>query len=82
MVTIWIYTPMPVDAYGIDADDLAVLRARKHKRVVDVATSYMSIGAVYFSQGQYERALENHQKTIDIKIRVVGHDHRTWLRPL
>jgi len=28
MVTIWIYAPMSVDAYGIDADDLAVLRAQ------------------------------------------------------
>ena len=32
---------------------------------------------VYNRQGHYERALENHHKSLDIKIRVVGHDHHT-----
>ena len=30
---------------------------------------------VYDSQGHYERALEYHHKSLDIKIKVVGHDH-------
>ena len=30
---------------------------------------------VYYSQGHYERALEYYQKSLDIKIKVVGHDH-------
>jgi len=43
---------------------------------LDVAASYNNMGSVYYSQGQYERALEYYQKSLDIKIRVVGHaDH-------
>ena len=37
--------------------------------------SYHNIGAVYDSQGKYEEALEYYQKSLDIKIRVVGGDH-------
>jgi hypothetical protein len=44
-------------------------------RLLDVAMSYMNIGIVYNSQGQYERALETHHKSVDIQIRVVDHDH-------
>ena len=36
----------------------------------DVAKSYLGIGNVYDSQGQYERALEDYQKSLDITIRV------------
>ena len=32
---------------------------------------------VYNSQGHYERALEYYQQSLDIKIKVVGHDHES-----
>ena len=35
----------------------------------------MNMGVVYDSQGHYERALEYYQKSLDIQIKVVGHDH-------
>ncbi len=41
----------------------------------DVAASYNNIGAVYDTQGKNEEALEYYQKSLDIKIRVVGGDH-------
>ena len=40
-----------------------------------LAAPYLNMGSVYDSQGQYERALEYYQKSLDIKIRVVGHEH-------
>jgi tetratricopeptide (TPR) repeat protein len=40
--------------------------------IPDVAKSYGSLGNVYNSQGQYERALEDYQKSLDITIRVFG----------
>ena len=41
----------------------------------DVAKSYLGIGNVYDSQGQYERALEYYQKALEIDIKVSGQDH-------
>jgi tetratricopeptide (TPR) repeat protein len=41
---------------------------------LDVAASYNGLGNVYDSLGQYEEALEYYQKSLDIKIRVVGGD--------
>ena len=41
----------------------------------DVAVSYINIGGVYYSQGQYEQALEYYQKGLEIKIKVSGQDH-------
>ena len=41
----------------------------------DVAASYNGIGNVYYSQGQYERALEYYQKGLEINIKVSGQDH-------
>ena len=43
--------------------------------ILDVAASYNNIGLVYDRQGKYEEALEYYQKSLDIKIRVVGGDH-------
>jgi tetratricopeptide (TPR) repeat protein len=40
-----------------------------------VANSYLGIGNVYDSQGQYERALEYYQKGLEIDIKVSGQDH-------
>ena len=40
-----------------------------------MAKSYNNIGLVYDRQGKYEEALEYYQKSLDIKIRVVGGDH-------
>ena len=40
-----------------------------------MADTYNNIGEMYRSQGHYERALEYNQKSLDIKIKVVGHDH-------
>ena len=37
--------------------------------------SYGNLGNVYNSQGQYERALENYQKVLEIFIKVSGQDH-------
>ena len=37
----------------------------------------MNMGNVYNSQGHDERALEYYQQSLDIKIKVVGHDHNT-----
>ena len=42
---------------------------------VSVADTYNNMANVYNRQGHYERALEYHQKSLDIKIKVVGHDH-------
>ena len=41
----------------------------------DVATSLMNIGNVLQAIGKYEEALVQHQKSLDIKIRVFGNDH-------
>jgi len=40
-----------------------------------VAKSYGNLGNAYNRQGQYERALENHQKALEIFIKVSGQDH-------
>ena len=42
---------------------------------LDTATTYMNKGVVYERMGQYDKALEAHSKSLDIKIRVVGQDH-------
>ena len=34
-----------------------------------------SIANVYYSQGKYAEALEYHNKSLEIKLRVVGPDH-------
>ena len=41
----------------------------------DVATSLMNVGNVLKAMGKYEEALVQHQKSLDIKIRVFGGDH-------
>ena len=43
--------------------------------ILDVAASYNNNGLVYDRQGKYEEALEYHQKSLDIEIRVFGSDH-------
>ena len=42
---------------------------------MSVASTYVNMANVYYSQGHYERALEYYQKDLDITIKVVGHDH-------
>ena len=39
---------------------------------LNVATSLMNVGNVLFAMGKYEEALVQHQKSLDIKIRMVG----------
>ena len=41
----------------------------------DVASTYYHIAIVYTQQGQYEKALEYCQQSLDMKIRSVGLDH-------
>ena len=41
----------------------------------DVATSINNIGAVYEKKGDYENALVQHQKGLEIRTRVFGSDH-------
>ena len=36
------------------------------------------MGMVYKQQGRYEEALDYYHRSLDIKVRVVGHEHRTW----
>ena len=42
-----------------------------------MADTYNNMAIVYDRQGHYERALEHYQKSLDIKIKVVGHDHKS-----
>ena len=42
---------------------------------MSVADTYNNMAVVYERQGHYERALEYYQKSLDITIKVVGHDH-------
>ena len=42
---------------------------------LDVATSLMNVGNVLDDMGKYEEALVQHQKSLDIKIRVFGSEH-------
>ena len=41
----------------------------------DVATSFNNIGAVYAGKGDFENALDQYQKGLEIKTRVFGSDH-------
>ena len=47
---------------------------------LDVATTRNNIGEVYRHQGKFDEALQEYQKSLDVKIKVVGHDHR-WSWP-
>ncbi len=49
---------------------------------LDVATSLMNVGNVLDDMGKYEEALVQHQKSLDIKIRVVAATTRTWRRAM
>jgi Tfp pilus assembly protein PilF len=40
-----------------------------------VSETYNNIGNVYDSQGKHDEALVEYQKSLDIKIQVVGHVH-------
>ena len=40
-----------------------------------MAETYINMGVVYYRQGYYERALEYYHKSLDIQIKVAGHDH-------
>ena len=42
---------------------------------MDVAMSLMNLGIVYDSLGEYGKALEYHEKSLGIKIKLVGQDH-------
>jgi tetratricopeptide (TPR) repeat protein len=39
---------------------------------IDVATSFNNIGSVYWSKGDYDRALENYNKSLAIQTKVLG----------
>jgi len=39
-----------------------------------VASSFNNIGKMFFAQGDYENALLEHQKSLEIRIRVLGCD--------
>jgi tetratricopeptide (TPR) repeat protein len=41
----------------------------------DVATSFINIGAVYEGKGDFENALVQYQKGLEIKTRAFGSDH-------
>ena len=40
-----------------------------------MAASYNNIGVVYKGQGKLDEALVQYQKSLEIKIRVLGHEH-------
>ena len=62
-------------ALGMHEIALVCVLALEGHDSLDVAKSYNNIGNVYNRQGKYEEALEYYQKSLDIKIRVVGGDH-------
>jgi tetratricopeptide (TPR) repeat protein len=39
---------------------------------IDVATSFNNIGSMYWSKGDYDRALENFNKSLAIRTKVLG----------
>ena len=41
----------------------------------DVASSFINIGAVYAGKGDFENALVQYQKALEIRTRVFGSDH-------
>jgi Tfp pilus assembly protein PilF len=41
----------------------------------DVAASFNNIGLVYAGKGEFENALVQHQKALEIRTRVFGSDH-------
>ena len=41
----------------------------------DVAASHLDIGNVYDSQGDYENALDQYQKALQVCLAVYGQDH-------
>jgi len=41
----------------------------------DTATSYNSIGSVYYKKGDYENALGEYRKALEIRLKVLGPDH-------
>ncbi|KAJ3423841.1 tetratricopeptide repeat protein [Anaeramoeba flamelloides] len=45
------------------------------KEHLEVAKSYNNIGLVHYSKGNYEQALEFHQKSLKIKIQTLGKEH-------
>ena len=45
------------------------------KEHADTAQSYNNIGVIYYNQGNYAKALEYHEKALDIRERVLGPNH-------
>ena len=41
---------------------------------IDVATTLNNIGGVYDNKGEYEKALDNYKKCLEIRTRVLGPD--------
>ena len=65
----------PASRFLLPAADVVFLLQVGGQDHPDVAESYTNIGNVYNTQGQYERALEYHQKALEIDIKVSGQDH-------
>ena len=40
-----------------------------------MAATYNNITIVYMEQGKYDEVLVEYQKSLDIKIRLLGHEH-------
>jgi len=57
-------------------DDVQAGRRQDVAATTDVAASYCHVGEVYYHKGLHDKALEFFQKSLDIKIKVVGGVHR------
>jgi len=42
---------------------------------IDTATGYNNLGAAYYSKGDYDRAIELHDKSLAIRLKIFGPDH-------
>ncbi len=47
---------------------------------MDVAKTRENMAIIYQNQGHYDHALEIYKSVLETKIRVCGHEHRTWRR--
>ncbi|KAJ1483491.1 hypothetical protein T484DRAFT_1800124 [Baffinella frigidus] len=48
---------------------------------LDMAASFFTLAVVHFLRGEYEKALELYQKSLDIMIRVRGRDNTVYPKP-
>ncbi len=52
--------------------DLGITLASLGPLHQDTASTYVSIGLVYCNVGQYRKAIEYHQKALDIRLAAIG----------